>query len=144
MKTKVNHFPDELKLKVVQEYLQTYQSQKELMQKYNIRGNECITNWMRKFDVQAPGQQHVELQRIMAKQKEKTPYEQEFEAKVQKLEEQLEYEQFRTLALNTMIDIAERDLKFSIRKKLGSNGNGAACKTFKIRYEQIVRLVWYE
>jgi len=41
MKTKVNQFPDELKMKVVQEYLQTDQSQKELMQKYNIRGNNC-------------------------------------------------------------------------------------------------------
>jgi len=120
MKTKVNHFPDELKLKVVQEYLQTNQSQKELMQKYNIRGNNCITRWMRKFDLQAPSQQQVELQRTMAKQKEKTTYEQELEAKVHKLEEQLEYEQFRTLALNTMIDITERDLKISIRKKAGA------------------------
>jgi len=120
MKTKVNHFPDELKLKVVQEYLQTDQSQKELMQKYNIRGNNCITRWMRKFDLQAPSQQQVELQRTMAKQKEKTTYEQELEAKVHKLEEQLEYEQFRTLALNTMIDITERDLKISIRKKAGA------------------------
>lgn len=120
MKTKVNQFPDELKLKVVQEYLQTDRSRKELMLKYNIRGNNCITNWMRKFDLQAPSQQQIELQCTMAKQKEKTPYEQELEAKVQKLEEQIEYEQFRTLALNTMIDIAERDLKISIRKKAGA------------------------
>ena len=120
MKTKVNHFPNELKLKVVQEYIQTDQSQKELMQKYNIRGNNCITRWMRKFELQAPSQQQLELQRTMAKQIEKTPYEQELEAKVHKLEEQLEYEQFRTLALNTMIDIAERDLKISIRKKAGA------------------------
>lgn len=120
MKTKVNQFPDELKLKVVQEYLQTDRSRKELMLKYNIRGNNCISNWMRKFDLQAPSQQQIELQRTMAKQKEKTPYEQELEAKVQKLEEQIEYEQFRTLALNTMIDIAERDLKISIRKKAGA------------------------
>ena len=42
MKAKVKQFPDELKLKVVQEYLQTDQSQKELMQKYTIRGNNCI------------------------------------------------------------------------------------------------------
>ena len=120
MKTKVNHLPDELKLKVVREYIQTDQSQKALMQKYNIHGKSCITNWMRKFDMQTPSQQQLDLQRTMAKQKEKTPYEQELEAKIQKLEEQLEYEQFRTLALNTMIDIAERDLKISIRKKAGA------------------------
>jgi len=120
MKTKVNQFPDELKLQVVQEYLSTDQSQKEVMLRYKIRGKNTITKWMRKFDLQAPSQQEIELQRTMAKQKEKTPYERELEAKVAKLEQQLDYEQLRTLALDTMIEIAERDLKISIRKKSGA------------------------
>jgi len=81
MKTKVNCFPDELKLKVVLEYLSTDVSQQELKKKYNIRGNNCISNWMRKFDLQAPSEQEIELQRTMEKQKEKTPYERELEAK---------------------------------------------------------------
>ena len=120
MKTKVNQFPDELKLQVVQEYLSTDQSQKELMLRYNIRGNNCITNWMRKFGLQAPSQQQIELQRTMAKEIEKTAKEQELESRVQQLQKQLEYEKLRTLALNTMIDIAERDLKITIRKKSGA------------------------
>jgi len=120
MKTKVNCFPDELKLKVVQEYMDSDVSQRELMQKFNIRGVNTIKKWMRKFDLQAPSQQEIELQRTMAKQKEKTPYERELEAKVKKLEQQLDYEQLRTLALDTMIEIAERDLKISIRKKSGA------------------------
>jgi transposase-like protein len=120
MRLKLNQFTDELKLQVVQEYLETDMSQQEVMQKYNIRGSNCITNWMRKFDLQAPSRQQIELQRTMTKQKEKTPYEQELEAKVKKLEQQLDYEQLRTLALDTMIDIAERDLKISIRKKSGA------------------------
>ena len=120
MKTKVNCFPDELKLKVVQEYMNSDVSQRELMQKFNIRGTNTIKKWMRKFDLQAPSEQEIELRRTMAKQKEKTPYERELEAKVKKLEQQLDYEQLRTLALDTMIDIAERDLKISIRKKSGA------------------------
>jgi len=120
MKTKVKHYKDEFKLLVVQEYLNTDQSQQELMKKYEIGGKNNITKWMRKFDLRVPSQQQIELQRTMAKQKEKTSYEQELEAKVHKLEEQLEYEKFRTLALNTMIDVAERDLKISIRKKAGA------------------------
>jgi len=32
----------------------------------------------------------------------------------------LDYEQLRTLSLDTMIEIAERDLKISIRKKSGA------------------------
>jgi hypothetical protein len=75
---------------------------------------------MRKFGLKAPSKQQMELQRTMSKQKEKTPYERELEAKVQKLEQQLEYEHLRTLALDTMIDIAERDLKIPIRKKSGA------------------------
>jgi len=120
MKTKVKHYTDEIKLLVVQEYLNTDQSQQELMKKYGIGGKNNITKWMRKFDLQAPSDQQIELQRTMIKEKGKTLYEQELEAKVQKLEEQLEYEKFRTLALNTLIDVAERDLKISIRKKAGA------------------------
>jgi transposase len=119
MKQKVNSFTDELKFKVVQEYMNTDVSQRELMVKFNIRGNNTIKTWMRKFGFQEPSQDQIELQRTMAKQKVKSPYEMELEAKVQKLEQQLDYEQLRTLALDTMIDIAERDLKISIRKKPG-------------------------
>jgi len=120
MKLKVNSFTDELKFKVVHEYMNTDVSQRELMQKFNIRGVNTIKKWMRKFDLQEPGQDQIELQRTMAKQKEKTSYELELEAKVKKLEQQLDNEQLRTLALDTMIDIAERDLKISIRKKSGA------------------------
>lgn len=119
MKLKVNSFTDELRLKVVHEYMNSDLSQRELMEKYNIRGVNTIKKWMVKFDLQAPSQDQIELQRTMAKQKEKTPYEHELEAKVKKLERQLDNEQLRTLALDTMIDIAERDFNISIRKKSG-------------------------
>jgi transposase len=120
MKTKTYRFPNEVKSQVVREYLSTDVSQRDLMQKFNIRGNNTIKLWMRKFDLQTPSQQQIELQRIMAKEKEKTPYELELEAKVKRLESQLEDEKLRTLALRTMIDIAEKELKISIRKKSGA------------------------
>lgn len=120
MRLKVNRFSDELKFRVVQEYLSTDVSGKELKQKYNIKGNNCINNWIRKFGLETPSNQEIELQSTMAKQKEKTPYEQELESRVSKLEQQLGKEQLRTLALDTLIDIAERDLKIPIRKKPGA------------------------
>ena len=120
MRVKVNRFTDELKLRVVQEYLSTDVSGKELMQRYSIKGHNCINNWIRKFGLETPSDQEIELQSAMAKQKEKTPYEQELESRVSKLEQQLEKEQLRTLALDTLIDIAERDLKIPIRKKSGA------------------------
>jgi transposase-like protein len=120
MKTKVNHFTDELKLQVVHEYMDTDVSYKELMQKYNIRGNNNINNWMRKFGLKTPSEQQIALQRTMSKQIDKTVHERELEAEVQKLKQQLEHERLRILALNTLIDVAERDLKISIRKKAGA------------------------
>ncbi len=44
----------------------------------------------------------------------------DLEKKIEVLEKQLEWEKLRTLALDTMINIAERELNISIRKKPGS------------------------
>jgi len=120
MKRKVNHYPDEFKLKLVQEYLSTDKSQKELMQEYGIVGKNNITKWMRKFGLKTPTEEQIKVQIVMSKEKKKSPREVELEAKVKKMEEALEYERLRTLALNTMIDVAERNLKISIRKKFGT------------------------
>ena len=47
----------------------------------------------------------------------------ELEQKVAALEKQLRWEQLRSEALNTMIDIAEKDLNVSIRKKPGAQSS---------------------
>jgi len=120
MKRKVNHFTDELKLQVVQEYLETDLSQVELQKKYGIKGNASILNWMRKFGLQESNENLIEIRHAMSKETEKTSHERELENKVKELEKLLEHEKLRTTALNTMIDIAERELKISIRKKSGA------------------------
>lgn len=120
MKLKVKSYTDEFKLQVVQEYLNTNASQEEINKKYSIVNKNSITKWMRKFDLQAPSDEQIELQRTMGKQKAKTTYELELEAKVKKLEQQVDYQELKALALSTMIDIAERELKISIRKKSGA------------------------
>lgn len=120
MKTNVNKFTDDFKLMVVQDYLSTDISQSELKKKYNFRGSNNIYNWMRKFGLSKPSEDQKELHRAMAKEKQKSALEQELELKIRKLEEDLKREQFRTKALNVMIDIAERELKVDIRKKSGA------------------------
>lgn len=120
MKRKVNHFTDDFRFQVVQEYLNTGISQRELQKKYSIGGNNCINNWMRKFGTSEVTVEQINLQQAMTKEEEKTPRERKLEAKVKELEKALEKERLRTLALDTMINIAERDLKISIRKKSGT------------------------
>ncbi|MCC7318630.1 MAG: hypothetical protein IT219_08850 [Bacteroidales bacterium] len=120
MRKKVNQFPDELKYKIVQEYLGTSLSQKELMNKYGFRGNSCITNWMRKFGLSYPTEERLKIVHQMSKEDSKPQQERELEQKIKILEKELEHEKLRTRALTTMIDIAEKELKISIRKKSGA------------------------
>ncbi|MDP4238594.1 MAG: hypothetical protein Q8904_03870 [Bacteroidota bacterium] len=120
MRTNGNRFPDDFKLQVVQEYLSSDISQLELKRKYNFGGNNNINNWMRKFGLSKPSEDQKELHRFMEKEIQKSSLEQSLELRIKKLEEELKREQFRTKALSTMIDIAERELKVDIRKKSGA------------------------
>jgi transposase-like protein len=120
MKRKVNHFTDEFKSQVIQEYLTTEITYEGLKKKHSIKGNSCIPNWKRKFGTSQITEEQINLQRTMSKEEEKTPRERKLEAKVKELEKALEQERLRTLALDTMINVAERDLKISIRKKSGT------------------------
>jgi transposase len=120
MRTTGNKFPDDFKLQVVQEYLSTDMSQSELKRKYNFGGKNNINNWMRKFGLSKPSKEQKELDQFMENEKQKSTLEQELELKIKKLEEDLRREQLRTKALSTMIDIAQRELKFDIRKKSGA------------------------
>jgi hypothetical protein len=115
MREQVNSLPDDIKYLVVQEYLEGVSSQRALMLKYNFRGKQCINNWIRKFGVEKPTFQHP-----MSKQAKSTAKDTSIDLKIKRLEEELKREQFKTLALNTMIDIAERELKVDIRKKSGA------------------------
>jgi transposase-like protein len=120
MKKKVNHYTDEFKLKVVTEYVETDISQEKLKKKYGFGGNNCISNWMIKFGIKTPNESQLKLQRIMSEEKGKTQREIELEAEVRDLKESLDYEKLRTSALNKVIEIAERDLNITIRKKSGA------------------------
>jgi transposase len=121
MKKNVNVYSDEFKYMVVQEYLNSDFSQQELQKKYFIRGNSCITNWMFKFGLKdRPVPTKLMNSKTMTKGRKKLPEELALEAKVKELEKALEYEKLRSLALDTMINVAERNLKISIRKKPGT------------------------
>ena len=120
METKVNKFTDDFKFMVVQDYLRGGISKEELKRKYNYNGNNNIYRWLRKFGVSKPSENPIEQHRVMPKEKQKSTSEQFLELKVKRLEEELKREQFKSKALNVMIDIAERELKVDIRKKSGA------------------------
>lgn len=118
MKRKINIYSDDFKLMIVKEYLGTHITYNGLMQKYGMGGNNNITRWMREFGVERPSKVEVNVPEAMQEEKEKSTYVRELEAKLAKAEKALEHERLSVLALNTLIDTAERELKISIRKKL--------------------------
>ena len=120
MKREVNNYTDDFKLKVVQEYLMSDATFAILQKKYGIRSGSCITEWIRKFDLAPPSRSQIEFEKMVKEQNQVTPREQELELKIKSLEKELERERLRTLALNKMIDIAERDLKIKVRKNSGA------------------------
>jgi len=120
MRRKVNFFPDELKLRIVKEYLETNKSIRELSENYGFGSGGTIYNWIRKFDISIPNDKEIHKQTIMLKESNKSKQEVELESKLKKLESELAYERLRTEALNTMIDIAEDKFEISIRKKSGT------------------------
>jgi transposase-like protein len=120
MKRRDNLFTDEQKLKIVHEWLNTDVILKDLKEKYGIVGNDHLYRWMIKFGLSKPRQKSIKDHSIMSKEIEITEKEKQQEAKIRQLEKDLDYEKLRTHALDKMIDIAERDLKISIRKKSGA------------------------
>ena len=111
---------DDKKLQVVQEYLNTDITQKELLIKYNLGGKQNITNWIRKFGLSSSTKVQIYKKRTMTDKTDKYIYDRSSELIIKKLEKELEYERLKNLALNTVIDIAEEDLKINIRKKSGA------------------------
>jgi len=120
MKRKDNLFTDEQKLKIVHEWLNTDVILKDLKKKYGIVGNDHLYHWMCKFGLSKPRQKSIKDHTSMSKETVQMDKEKQLELKVRQLEKDLEFEKLRTHALDKMIDIAERDLKISIRKKSGT------------------------
>jgi len=106
-----NHYTESFKRDVVREILEGHISKAEAKRKYGIRGCSCIINWIRTFadtDSQEPKMDYSKAD------KEKLI------KRIKELERKLEDEQIRSFGYNKMIDIAEEQLKISIRKKPGT------------------------
>lgn len=103
-----NYYSDSFKRDVVREILDGHISKAEAKRKYGIRGCGCIINWIRKFAESDP--QHSSMDYSKANKKELI-------RRIKELERQFKDEQIRSFGYNRMIDIAEKQLNITIRKK---------------------------
>jgi transposase len=114
----------DLKEKVIQEYLNTGCGYRKLQEKYGI-GRTTISNWVQvyqgihglpKTDLQ---QKHY-ISPMALKEKQSTATEAALLEKIASLERQLKHEELRSVVLDTLIEVAEKQLNISIRKKPGT------------------------
>jgi transposase len=108
----VNHYPDELKSRVVQEVMAGLITKEECRRKYGIKGKSTVLRWIRNFHGN-----NGEFPKIKMRKKEEVSG---LKDQIRALKKELDYERLRSTGLEEMINIAEEELKIPIRKKSGA------------------------
>ena len=114
MKKKRKAFSDEFKLQVIGEVLNGGLSKETARKKYGIKQKSAILNWMRTFGLSGHKQPPAYFERMKEDQKSDK---EALLKRIQDLERKLEDAELLAFGYSRMIDIAERDLNISIRKK---------------------------
>lgn len=114
----VKYYMDEEKMSIIQEYLNSGKSMLFTQSKYGLRGKSIIAYWMKKFGLQ-DNCIFVKQKKIEMELLGKTDLERTLEKRVIELEQQLDNEKLRVVLLDKVIEIAERELNISIKKKSG-------------------------
>jgi len=96
------------KLSVVTQVEKGEMTYKQAQETYGIQGRSTVLNWLRKHGTL---DWKISIRQTMPKANE-TPAQ-----KIKRLEKQLEDEKLKTSMLNYMIDLADREMGTSIRKK---------------------------
>lgn len=125
------HVPKELKKSIVQEYLTTGVTQRELYERYKLRGKN-INRWITKFGAELGAELPLDVSPMKKAHKvthqnivQDAPFNTEDELERLKqenaaLKDALDYERLKCEALDTMINLAEEHFQIPIRKKSGA------------------------
>lgn len=123
------YFSESEKHLVIQDYLASKLSKQFIWQKYTgaLKEHGTLLKWMRQLGyatavIKKQNGNIATKRNIMAK---KQAYEQDFatlqlEKRVLDLEKQLKEAELKAIAFSTMVDIAEKEFKIPIRKKLNT------------------------
>lgn len=128
-KSKVNlglkfsrEFSFEERRQIIEEYLQTGCSKKEIWYKYTGQEHEkgYLLKWMRQLGYQVP-EKRVKFVRantpVMSNKAKESIEVAQLKDKIEQLQKALVNSELRATAYETMIEIAEKELKISIKKK---------------------------
>jgi transposase len=112
------YFSEATKRQIIEEVLQGTKSKREIWRQYTGRDTEHgkIVEWMRKLGyVEIPFS--TKKVSLPMPNKQAQPSVEELQKKIKELEKKLLDSQLKEEAYRRMIDIAEKELKVSIRKK---------------------------
>jgi len=127
-------YSEEMKLKTVQEVLSGQLTKAEANKKYGIRGHSRILTWIRKYEKRF-GKDKKTSYIVAENSSPMTDIEKaEFESikrENDKLKQELTYASRRVIALETMIDVAEKELKINLRKKSSTRQSKRSDKEIK-------------
>jgi len=122
IRSHLSTYTDDEKMGILYKYLSSGLPMDVIQRKYHM-GHCTISKWLSKFELS----NFREIQfKTMAENRTNSPYvsksrkELELEEKIKNLEKELKLEKLKTLALETVIDVAEKELKIDIRKKAGA------------------------
>ena len=119
-----NDLKMELKDQIIQEYLSTRCGYRKLQKKYGI-SRTTICNWVQVYQgvhnlPKTNLQQKHYISPMQRKQKKADGDRSALLDKIASLEKQLKHQELRAEVLDTLIDVAEKQLEISIRKKPGT------------------------
>ncbi|MBQ1750734.1 MAG: hypothetical protein IIZ90_01805 [Bacteroidales bacterium] len=116
----VRSYSDSEKLQIIDEFLNSGESMDTFQTKYGM-GHCTLSRWMIKFGLKTIcPPQFIEMKEKQKSVPEKSLREQTLEAKIAKLEKELEAEKLKAEAYNALIEVAEEELGIDIRKKAGA------------------------
>ena len=107
------------KEKIIQEYLLSKASYRDLARKYKI-GRGTINRWVLNYQGISNSYAKDRKSNSYLAAVKKNPNKKQLEQEIAELKKQLEWQTMRAEALDKMIDIAEKQMQVPIRKKPGT------------------------
>jgi transposase len=120
IRTKSGQYSETFKIHVVAEVESGKLSIAEANRKYNIAGHTTVSKWCRKYGKSTNKQNNLKGT-IMAKEEHEIV---RLHNEIKALKANLDDERMKNVVLETMVDIAEKELDIPIRKKYGAKQSG--------------------
>ena len=116
------YFTDEEKHQIIQDYLTSDFTKRDIWEKYTGRKEEhgAITRWMRIFgydDSLPKRRSNFRAKPPLMKESSETFENLQLKKRIEELEKQLKDAEMKAISFSTMIDIAEEEFNIPIRKK---------------------------